>query len=783
MSQIQSEGFPCIGGLDLKTPALQLQPGNCIDAVNFEPNINGGYRRMYGYERFSGQPTPSASSYWLAEVVLSGTVVVGNTITGGTSGATGYVLQLNTNELVLTNVIGTFVAESIKVSNVVIGTVSTVLIDSALTPILHANYLSIAANHWRSLIGVVPGSNPIRGVWYYEGVTYAIRDNVNATAANMYKSTNAGWVQVPFGQEILFAQYQASVTITIAAPGVVTWTGHVLTAGQAVIFEAQTGAVLPTGLSNGVIYYVVAPAVNTFEVAATVGGAAITTTGTASGTILCTLTLTEVYQGNTVTGGTSGATGIVQRALLRTGTWSTSPIGSLVFDTVTGTFQSGEALVVGGNPQVQTTTANTAISLKAGGRCVFKNYSFNGNVSNYYAYFADGVNFLSEFDGTRLVPIRTGILNDAPDHLRCHLNMIVCSVSSSIQVSGIGQPYSWTALTGAAELAIGDKCTGMLERPSNAQNAAALVIYTGSTSTNVWNTYTLYGSSPANFQLVMSNPGAGASPFTAQSIGDGYSLDTKGVVKMEQTLAYGNFEMSTVTRAIQPIIDAHIGMATASCIVRSTDQYRVFYNDGTGFIVYIKGKQTPTMLGDILTTDAADIMPFDYSRGIGVYFNMVESIVDSTGIERIFAGGSDGYVYELERGSSMDGTPINAHILMAFNSEKSPRNRKRFHRTIFQATVKNTAQVSIGYDMDYAGSNTGQGIRTSPQLNPTGGGLWDLGSWDSNMWDSPYLVDYTVDTPGTGVNFAILIYANNAIDYPFTIQSIISNFSIGRLQR
>ena len=135
MSQVQSEGFPLIGGLDLKTPALQLQPGNCIDAVNFEPDINGGYRRMYGYERYSGQPSPSAGKYWLAEVVLSGVVAVGNVITGVTSGATGNILQLNTGELVLANVIGTFIAESIKVVNTVVGTVSSVIISSATTPI------------------------------------------------------------------------------------------------------------------------------------------------------------------------------------------------------------------------------------------------------------------------------------------------------------------------------------------------------------------------------------------------------------------------------------------------------------------------------------------------------------------------------------------------------------------------------------------------------------------------------------------------------------------------
>jgi len=74
----------------------------------------------------------------------------------------------------------------------------------------------------------------------------------------------------------------STVTMTIAAPGVITWTGHTLVAGNRVKFST-TGA-LPTGLVAGTTYYVVSPASDTFSVSATPGGSAITTTGTQSGT-------------------------------------------------------------------------------------------------------------------------------------------------------------------------------------------------------------------------------------------------------------------------------------------------------------------------------------------------------------------------------------------------------------------------------------------------------------------------------------------------------------------
>lgn len=75
----------------------------------------------------------------------------------------------------------------------------------------------------------------------------------------------------------------STVTITIAAPGVVTWTGHGLSVGDPIRFT--TSGALPTGLAINTTYYVKQVlSANTFTVSSSVGGAAITTSGTQSGT-------------------------------------------------------------------------------------------------------------------------------------------------------------------------------------------------------------------------------------------------------------------------------------------------------------------------------------------------------------------------------------------------------------------------------------------------------------------------------------------------------------------
>jgi hypothetical protein len=103
------------------------------------------------------------------------------------------------------------------------------------------------------------------------------------TAAN-YSATDTiiNWDTESYDTDNIHSDITSTVTITIASPGVVTWTGHTFNNGEPIILTT-TGA-LPTGLTANTIYYIVSAAANTFRLALTPGGAAINTSGTQSGT-------------------------------------------------------------------------------------------------------------------------------------------------------------------------------------------------------------------------------------------------------------------------------------------------------------------------------------------------------------------------------------------------------------------------------------------------------------------------------------------------------------------
>ena len=86
------------------------------------------------------------------------------------------------------------------------------------------------------------------------------------------------------GQATVIVENVAKVvTISIATPGVITLVGHGRPVGSPVRF-ATTGA-LPTGLTAGVTYYIIAGGytADAFEVATSIGGTAVNTSGTQSG--------------------------------------------------------------------------------------------------------------------------------------------------------------------------------------------------------------------------------------------------------------------------------------------------------------------------------------------------------------------------------------------------------------------------------------------------------------------------------------------------------------------
>ena len=61
-SQVQPVAFNCEGGLVLNRSNFVMQPGEALELENFEPDIQGGYRRINGFRKFVNQVVPFTAS-------------------------------------------------------------------------------------------------------------------------------------------------------------------------------------------------------------------------------------------------------------------------------------------------------------------------------------------------------------------------------------------------------------------------------------------------------------------------------------------------------------------------------------------------------------------------------------------------------------------------------------------------------------------------------------------------------------------------------------------------
>lgn len=681
--------FAFSGGLDVSSAALAVPPGRIVSGINYEP-IAEGYARSQGFERYDGRDAPSEAQFW----VLSfdgGAIPMfpGDTVEGGTSGATGYILLdpvgftgswsdgTAAGTLVLGRVNGTF--QDNEVINVAgsprASADGTAYADSAMHEITRRTYLQAAQEHVRNLVNRVPGTGPVRGVHVYRGDVFAFRDSSLALVAKMYRGTGGGWVEVDLGRTLPF--------------------------------------------SSG---------------------------------------LTEISEGATITGATSGAIATAKRVVRNKGDWGSTASGFIVLESPVGDFSAGESIRVDAVDVATADAASAPITLPQGGRYMGINHNFYGASNMFAAYFVNGVGPAFEFDGETVVPILTGMPYDRPTRIFEIANHLGLTFpGGSVQLSSIGQPVLFDAIQGAAEIGFGTEITDVL------QSAETAVVLFGEEKISI-----LSGTDDETFQLQELTEEAGAYAWTAQSVGKRIYLDARGLRDITATQTYGNFKTGLLSEIIEPYFKAKRkakAKPVLSYVCRGKSQYRLIWDDRTGLTVYF-GRNTPEAIP--FTTDDVDF----YCVGTG-------EMADGEGM---FAGANDGYVYRLDSGTSFDGARIKGFVMTPFNHLGSVTHEKNLRKTTVELQAEPMTQIGItamfdysdGYqpisgDQDFIVQGSGKG---HDFIVSGGGGIWDASAWNSFFWSSPYSGKAEAWTEGQGVNMSIIIACNSALtEGPHTLQA------------
>jgi hypothetical protein len=408
----------------------------------------------------------------------------------------------------------------------------------------------------------------------------------------------------------------------------------------------------------------------------------------------------------------------------------------------------------------------TTPTLLPGGKYEFVNANFGGTSAMMKMFGCDATNKAFSWDGTTFTQISTGMASDVPQHIEFHKNFLWLSFAASLQHSAIGDPYTWSAVVGAGEMALGDDITALRSYTGGSATAGSSTSTDAMLVTTNSKTFVVYGSSNADFSLATHSPTSGAVRDSVQVVDQPYYLSDLGLVNLAVTGAYGNFLMSSLSQAINPFVVNEHSRVVSSCIVRAKSQYRIYFSDGYGiYATFLNGK----IIGLTVVN-------------LNIALRCIASLKRANNDEVIYAGSDDGYVYQLERGPNFDGGQIISYMNLAFAAFKSPRMRKHFRKAVMEVKGDGYLEYLMSFDLAWANTD----ITPTPAQNAVialASINWDTFFWDQFYWDGVNNAPTEIGLDGTGENIGLKLVSQADYIQPFTVSSVIIHYTLRRQLR
>jgi hypothetical protein len=368
---------------------------------------------------------------------------------------------------------------------------------------------------------------------------------------------------------------------------------------------------------------------------------------------------------------------------------------------------------------------------------------------NYKMYAANGVGEAIEWDGENLIKIRTGMSIDKPIRVEAHrYHLFLAYRGGSLQHSSYGNPYEWDVVTGAGEINVGEEITDLLASVSGALTVLA--------DNKV---AVLFGDDSENWVLRTLSASAGGKSWTAQQIAEPIYMDNQGLRNLASTDQFGDFNIGSITRQVEPLFRAkqRAGVyPVASMRVREKDQYRLFFSDGTGLVVYF-GRQP------------AEVAVFD----LGFPVTSACSGKDREGREVLFFGDENGMVYQMDSGTSFDGAEFTSSLSLGFNHVGSPMYKKRWFKAVFEVSGGVGTEISVTANYRY--SDAGQPEYAGQALTSLGeGGFSNPINWEGQI--EAYL-------HGIGKNLSLTVSSTSAYTESHALHAAVIYYSDRGQQR
>ena len=555
MSNLVPSVIPLQDGLDLQSPKLIAKPGSMIDCLNYEIVDLLGYKRIDGFQRYDGNVSlkdiPNARVY-TAAVTGVGTLGAGITneafedsfgntigfifsavpISGGPNATITYISF--SGDLVASGTMATtlwsFTSSATAHSETTQTQDQMIALETYLRNLVVSLPRTPVGLHWfiDKLYAVVPisdGSDQCT-LWY------AARPATYTSISKLFSVS--GW----FNNGVVDS-FTLTVTLTTspaAAPELNTIRKNNTTAESTYYFASGAGVIEAVVLD----YFILSGSF-------------------AAGDAVLLLQVSDLSV-------ESGAPGLI---IDTTFELTTDAAGLMDIGDVTVTMAQNYL------PGLPSLTEHNS-------RYEFKTANFYASDDMTQMYGVSGAGRAFAFDGRYLSFIYTQEDEDLdkPRHLANHaLHLALGFQQGSVQLSVVGEPTNFDGATGASDIGVGDRVTGLMEL-----EGTTLAVFC---EQSIW---AVAGTSVDNFQLQVIAPNTGCIEYSLANCGFPVYLDNRGISTLQTSARYGDFVGERLSAPVSPWLVPRCktsllainNSAGISCAlpIRHKNQYRLFFNDG-----------------------------------------------------------------------------------------------------------------------------------------------------------------------------------------------------------
>jgi hypothetical protein len=384
---------------------------------------------------------------------------------------------------------------------------------------------------------------------------------------------------------------------------------------------------------------------------------------------------------------------------------------SLVVDGIDGTPQVGDTFTIAGVDLIYTLTAtptvtsgsatfaidpalnsspanNAALTFLSVDRTGmdkhrFANFNYSGTD---YMVGVDGANVPFVYDGTFFTAL-DGIPTDGngAGHVANFKNQLFFAKGSSLLFTAPFTFDDFSAASGAGTINVGSAITGLIIFREQ------LIIFSERSIKR------LVGNTIGDFQLQPITLDTGCTETdTIQEIGgDVLYLGPDGIRSLSATDRVGDFNLAVASKIIQDDVTDFVNRHTSfsSVVIRPKSQYRLL-----GFNTNYSADASRGIIG----SQVEQGLNWAELRGFKAY---VASSNLYEGIETIVFANTDGYVYQMESGNSLDGSDIYATFATPYIPINDPRIRKTIYKMFLYTDPDGSffSEVNLLFDFNELG--------------------------------------------------------------------------------